>query len=249
MKTLSISFAASAILAMATFSATAAGNPELVVNGSFEQTTLGASGALTNTNFPGWSIDLIGTLGAYNFTALYFSANEATTIGATGTDKPYKNWIMANAGDSVNGGKFVAIDGDPAVAAVLSQTINGLTVGHTYNLTFEMAGAQELDRLGPTTDSWLVKFGNESQKSTVLSNPSQSFTGWINQTMSFTATSTSQVLSFLAVGTPTGLPPVSLLDGVSMVDTVAAVPEPQTWALMLAGIGAIGVALRKRRSA
>ncbi len=248
MKNQFFSLATSAVLALAALNA---GAQNLVANGSFEDTTLSASGAITNSNLAGWSIDLVGTLsgGPYNFAALYFSAQEATTIGATGTDKPGGNWIMANAGTSPDGGKFVAIDGDSAVAARLYQTITGLTVGHTYDLTFQMAGAQESDKFGATTDSWLVTFGNDSQKSTVLSNPTHGFTGWINQTMSFTATSTSQVLSFLAVGTPTGLPPVSLLDGVSLVDTVAAVPEPQTWALMLAGIGALGVALRKRRNA
>lgn len=250
MKKLQLSFVTSAILTLAAFQAGAAGNPELIVNGGFEQSTLSASGALTNASTPGWSVELVGTLsgGPFNFTAQYFSAAEATTVGATGTDNPEGAWIMANAGASTNGGKFVAIDGDHEVSAVLRQTVNGLTVGHTYNLSFEMAGAQELDRLGPTTDSWLVTFGNESQTSAVLSNPSQGFTGWINQTMSFTATSTSQILSFLAVGTPTGLPPVSLLDGVSMVDTVTPVPEPETWALMLAGIGALGFVSRKRRS-
>jgi hypothetical protein len=67
--------------------------------------------------------------------------------------------------------------------------------------------------------------------------------------MTFTASSTSQILSFLAVGTPTGLPPVSLLDGVSLVDsTVPAVPEPSSWAMLLAGVGAMGFMLRKRNN-
>lgn len=249
MKNFRPAFVTSAVLALAAFNA---GAQNLVTNGGFEDTPLGASAAITNSNLPGWSIDLTGTAvgGPYNYTALYFSAAEATTVGATGTSKPNgAQWIMANAGDSTNGGKFVAIDGDRTISAVLSQNITGLTVGHTYQLTFEMAGAQEVIRQGATTDAWKVSFGNESQTSTVLTNPTHGFTGWVSQTMNFTATGTSQLLSFLAVGTPTGLPPVSLLDGVSMVDTVPAIPEPQTWALMLAGIGAIGVALRKRRSA
>lgn len=51
-------------------------------------------------------------------------------------------------------------------------------------------------------------------------------------------------LSFLAVGTPAGVPPFSLLDGVSMV----AVPEPQTWGMLGLGLGLVGFAARRRKA-
>ena len=41
----------------------------------------------------------------------------------------------------------------------------------------------------------------------------------------------------------TQAPPVALLSNVSL----AAVPEPVTWALMLAGFGGLGAAVRARR--
>jgi hypothetical protein len=50
-------------------------------------------------------------------------------------------------------------------------------------------------------------------------------------------------LVFLAQGTPAGGPPVALLDGV----TLNAVPEPSTWAMVLVGIGGLGLAARSRR--
>ena len=67
----------------------------------------------------------------------------------------------------------------------------------------------------------------------------------MHESFTFTATSGSEALSFLAIGTPTGVPPFSLLDGVTMV---AAVPEPETWALMLCGMGLIGAVQRRRRN-
>jgi len=71
-----------------------------------------------------------------------------------------------------------------------------------------------------------------------------SFSGWMTANFTFTADSTSEVLSFLAVGTPAGnLPPFALLDGVSLT----AVPEPSTWAMMLAGFGGLGFAAFRRR--
>jgi len=77
----------------------------------------------------------------------------------------------------------------------------------------------------------------------VLFTPSETFTGWKNGHFQFQATSTSQTLSFLSVGTPFGLPPIAVLDGVSLT----AVPEPTTWAMMLLGFGGIGAMIRRRR--
>lgn len=58
----------------------------------------------------------------------------------------------------------------------------------------------------------------------------------------FVADATTATLSFLAQGSPQGVPPFSLLDGVSG----SAVPESATWAMMIAGLGLVGGALRFR---
>ncbi len=47
--------------------------------------------------------------------------------------------------------------------------------------------------------------------------------------------STSELLNFMALGT--GVPPVALLADVSL----NAVPEPETWAMMLAGFAGLGL--------
>ena len=74
--------------------------------------------------------------------------------------------------------------------------------------------------------------------------PDRGFSGWIGQTLTFTADSSSDLLSFVANGGPSSsLPPFALLDGVS----VTPVPEPTTWALTLIGVGMLGAGLRMRR--
>ena len=110
--------------------------------------------------------------------------------------------------------------------------------------TFYWAGAQQQNFDGITTEQWQVSLGSEIQSTAVVTNVRDGFTGWVQQTFTFTPTAATEVLAFLAVGTPDGKPPFSLLDGVSLQqDTV---PEPATWALMVAGLGMTGLAVRRR---
>src|SRR5665213_3320028 len=152
------------------------------------------------------------------------------------------------------GGNYVAGDGDPNFEASFSQTITGLTIGGTYTLTFYQAGTNQRSINANTFEQWQVTFGSNTQLSTVMntgdganSGGYSSFSPWSQQTMTFTATSASQVLTFMSSGTSTGaLPPIALLDG---VDLENATPEPSAILLVgggLAGLMAIGSARRKR---
>lgn len=231
-----------AIAAVASLSAVGSGNAtELITNGNFETGTYGQLGY--NASLSGW------TTSGYNF---LFSATNADTTGVTGS---YGNLKLWGPGDGANnglkaspvGGNYVAADGAYQVGA-LSQTINGLTVGQQYNLTFYWAGAQQYGYTGPTTEQWQVSLGNEKHSTAVVNDVNHGFTGWTQEMMTFTATSTSELLSFLAVGTPSGEPPFSLLDGVSMSAVPAKVPEPGTLAMIGLGLGVLGFGVRRRKS-
>jgi len=78
----------------------------------------------------------------------------------------------------------------------------------------------------------------------VVNNVNHGFTGWMHQTFTYTATNTSELLSFLAVGTPNGVPPFVLLDGVVVND---ATPEPGSLTLMLGGLGLIGLGVLRSK--
>jgi hypothetical protein len=208
-----------------------------MTNGDFSQTSNGAGQLGFNTNANGW------TTSGYNF---LFTPGLADTTGTTGSDGNLQLWGPHNGSanglpaSSPVGGNFIAADGAFEIGAI-SQTLSGLTVGNQYTVGFWWAGAQQSNRTGVNTEQWQVSFGSATQSTVVVNNSSEGFTGWVHQTFTFTADKTNDVLSFLAVGTPSGVPPFSLLAGVSVV------PEPGS--IVLIGVGVVGfgvVRLRRR---
>jgi hypothetical protein len=142
------------------------------------------------------------------------------------------------------GGNFLQSDGSSGLAAPVTQTINSLVVGQTYNLSFYQAGGQQVNDYGATSDYWQVSLGSQTQNSALMSVPSAGVFPWQAQTMPFTATSTSEVLSFLAVGSG-GLPPMVFLANPDLESTV---PEPSA-PLLLVGVGSVAAIGRFGRRA
>jgi hypothetical protein len=211
---------------------------DFITNGGFETVTGGTTGQLgyNGLTATGWSST------GYNF---LYAPGTADTTGGNGVDGIVKLWGPGDGSAngltaSPAGGNFVAADGAYEVGAI-TQTMTGLTVGNVYQVGFWWAGAQQSGYNGITTDKWVVGFGSSTQSTAVVTDPSHGFTGWMYATFNFRADATNDVLSFLAVGTPSGEPPFSLIDGVS----VTSVPEPST--LVLVGLGLLGCGVAKAR--
>lgn len=238
--------------------AQAGGN--LVQNGDFTSFTPGSppagSGAPTNGDLTyspvaNWSTSATSSSGATPGNLLFIGSNSAGGTWyqdvAQGATSGAVWGLWTNPPNSPAGGNFLALDGDPSYSAALTQTITGLTAGQTYALGFYWAGAQLSTTSGATTEQMSVSFAGQNQTTAIVNNASEGFTGWMYQTFTFTADGPSDTLSFLALGTPSGLPPMVLLGGVSM----QAVPEPSS--ILLLGVGLVGAVavrrVRRRRSA
>jgi len=224
---------------------------EFVKNGGFEKVTLNGVATAGSYEFGSRYATVAVTdwaTSGYNFV---FAAGAADTVGATGEYGNLQLWGPNNGSAnglpaaSPAGGNFVGADGAFGVDAI-SQTINGLIPNQKATLTFSWGAAQQFGFDGTTTEQWQVTLGSETFSTAVVTNASHGFSGWMLQTFVFTPTSNSALLSFLSIGTPAGVPPFAVLDGVSLQQGV--VPEPATWALLITGFAMVGMASRRRRT-
>lgn len=238
------SLATSSVFVLGTLAAHA-DTVNLVQNGSFEQLQEPNTASEFGTQQPAQQVTGWTSTG-YNFV---FTPGSADTTGAN-INGPYylKLWGANDGGlntitSSPDGGNFVGMDG-VYKAGPITQQISGLVVGSATTVSFWYAGAQQSGYYGPTTEGFAVSLGGQTVDTPMLSDVSQGFTGWQYETITFTPTSSSELLSFLALGTPNGEPPFSLLDGVSVNTNVT--PEPSSLALMLTGVAGVGGYARKR---
>jgi PEP-CTERM motif len=230
-----------AALLLATFGP-AAHAANLVTNGDF------SSSSYTQNHQFGLASGGQGVTGwtGNNGYDIYFFGGTATTVNTIGQYTGTGNEKLYSVPASMTG-NFVALDGEQTsgVQGSISQNITGLIHNTAYQLSFDWGAGQLQSRTGATTETLDVSIGGFSFVTPTLSNPSNSATDGGLQTFSFFytgASSITNVLTFLSVGTPTGLPPIATIDNVSLT----AVPEPAAFGLL--GLGLVGLVAARRRT-
>ena len=252
-----------AAAAVAFFAATSSGAvTNLVVNGDFEQSSCAVSCVGTNTVFTGATGWKGSGFGGVFVPDIPGAANLGRSTGWKNSFWGPGRGVANGFQNSPTGGNFIAGDADTKIAFRLSQLVP-LTAGQRYRLQFDWAAGQAYTFNGATTErlevrvydgqSFLRGLGSGAKNPQTLAlnyftntvqTPSHGFNGWFHEDVTFTANG-NNVLEFFSQGTPSGLPPFTMLDGVSIT---AAVPEPASWAMLIAGFGIVGGVLRRRRS-
>jgi hypothetical protein len=144
-------------------------------------------------------------------------------------------------------GNFIAADGSSSYSGAITQTLTDLVPNVVTTLTFYWGLVQQSaatcggNCTGTVGGQWQVSLGSSTQDTILISNQaSQTFSGWMQDTMKFVPTSATETLTFLAVGS--GAPSTLLLDGPSLTE-----PEPGTLAVLLSGIAGLALMSRWRR--
>lgn len=193
----------------------------------------------------------LAAVGTAQAADVFFDNFDANTPGLNQTPA---GWTVGNGGtvDVIGAGTiwdyfapapgyYIDLNGSTGAPGLLMSTAFSLTGGIQYVASFDLAGNQRNN----DPDAVTVNFGDLSG-SPVTGNYSLPMTaGWTNYQLLFTpAASGMYGLSFLNSAGQPGDNIGMLLDNVR----VAAVPEPGTWALLLAGLGLMGMVSRRRLS-
>lgn len=213
-----------AMIGLMSAGAQAQSSPNLIQNGSFEDNTYNASTGYcygSACGLTGWTLSEITQGGG-----ALIGANS----GAWGTPSS-----LSDAASMVNGDFVVGLQGS---AGGVSQTLT-LSAG-----SFELSWADANRSNHGVDQNYRVSF-NGAQLGSDFSTVRGA--GWQSRTLNFNvAQGVTGALSFqgLIVADAT-----SFIDNVSLKQTgmVAAVPEPEAYALMLACLGVFGFSMRKRR--
>jgi hypothetical protein len=249
-RALAVLFTLSSVALLTFVLGSSAAAAELIVNGDFSQFTQGHTNEVVQYGGP-------AVLQGWNNTRPFVSAygpNASELIGASGLSSNLYLWGPKNGSNngftdmspsqiSNPNANFLANDADPNFGGTLTQAVSGLHVGHQYTLSYNWGAEQYEGEYGAISAGWTVQLGSQLLVDGTIGSglfasiPSQGFSGWMNESVTFTYNGSGNLLSFFATGTPSGLPPVALLDSVSLTDADA--PEPAT--LLMAASGLLGL--------
>lgn len=194
----------------------------IVTNGSL-------TGQIENNGVPsGWSIfagtpdlmDALDNLGMAN----------VQRFGATPNASP-------------DGGTWVGLGADTNYTERFGQMLSGLSIGQTYTVSWYAGNFGYSSSVAANSYLGSNAIGVMLDGASIGSGAQLSVgSNWFQQSLTFVASSSSQLLSFTLA---TSQKAYLSIDGIA-VQTATPVPEPQAWALMGIGLCALGLMGRRK---
>jgi len=166
-------------------------------------------------------------------------------VTLTATDSSsITGWKVSSGTIDYIGTYWTAADGSRSLdmnglaPGAISQVITGLTNGHQYEVTFDLAGNPAG---GPTQKLLEVSAaGDVSDYTFDITGHSLGSMGWIAEQFFFTADGSSDTLMFASLTTdPSGNPTYPMAFGPAL-DNVSISPLPSTWTMLILGFVGLG---------
>lgn len=218
-------------------------------------------GAAVVAAMPAFAANLV-TNGNFDAGNTGFTSDYAYSPGGNGTEGQYTvrsnpfpwNGAFASFGDHTSGaGQMLVVNGSPTAGAVVWRSgIIGITSSTSY--FFEAFVANVCcagGGINPPNLTFSVSLnGGALQPLNTLSVPADPVGNWIGLSNSFNSGGATTAQLFLINANTIRQGNDFAVDDINL-DTrsiVNPVPEPSTWAMMIAGFGAIGAVARRRRT-
>jgi hypothetical protein len=197
--------------------------------GIADTTSTGVNFYGTSFSAPNGAAYFIAADGAYN-TGLIYQDLTGLEVGQTYSVDFYQSAAQQKGFTGATTDQWIVNVGGTYTAPTLGSG------GSTTTSTSNFSG-------GTTYTSPLMSLADSGNTGTqTVASGSAPVSGWQQDSFAFTATATTERLSFLAKGTPTGKPPFSLLSGVS----ANKLPEPADYVGTLVCFGFVGLVVKSR---